>query len=174
MTPSQIFAVQFTMSFTIYALIARWYVAPVLRSMPLHDALIPLVFLQAFRHMGLVFLLPGFVGSELPPEFAIPTAYGDLATGVLALVSVVALRGRWAVALALVWITNTLGMLDFLYGNYQGARLGVRLGAAYYIPTIANPAMWVSHFMVLGMLLGRARAAHLEPDRGGATAALRG
>jgi hypothetical protein len=129
--------------------------------MPLRDALVPLLLLHAFRHMGLVFLLPNFVGSTLPAEFAIPTAYGDLLTGLLAILAVIALRGRWPFAIALAWIANTLGMVDFLYGFYQGTRLQVNLGAAYYIPTVVNPAMWVSHFMILAMLLRRAR----ERDR---------
>jgi hypothetical protein len=33
-----------------------------------------LLFLHAFRHMGLVFLVPTVVGSTLPELFAVPTA----------------------------------------------------------------------------------------------------
>lgn len=155
MTPVQIFGLQFSLSLTIYALIAKWYVAPRLAEMPLRNALIPLLLLHAFRHMGLVFLLPGFVGSTLPAAFALPTAYGDLLTGLLALAAVIALRRGWPMALALVWAANVVGTLDFVYGLYQGARLQVSLGAAYYIPTVVNPAMWVSHFMIFSMLLRR-------------------
>jgi hypothetical protein len=159
MTPLQIFAVQFALSLAVYALIARWYVAPRLAAMPLHDALVPLLLLHAFRHMGLVFLLPGFVGAPLPPEFALPTAYGDLATGLLSIVAVVALRQRWGIALALAWAANLLGAADFLYGFIQGARLEVNLGAAYYIPTVVNPAMWVSHALAFWLLARGARPA---------------
>ena len=59
----QIFGVQFVLSVIGYGLIAKWYVAPRLAAMPLHDALVPLLFLHAFRHLGLVFLVP----RSLPP-----------------------------------------------------------------------------------------------------------
>ncbi len=157
MTPVQIFGLQFCFSLTIYALIAKWYVAPRLASMPMHDALVPLLLLHAFRHLGLVFLLPGFVGSSLPPAFALPTAYGDLLTGVCALLAAVALRTRSPAGIALAWIANLVGALDFLYGFYQGTRLQVSLGAAYYIPVVVNPAMWVAHFMMFSMLIRHSR-----------------
>jgi len=155
MTPMQIFAVQFSLSLFLYALIARWYVVPRLAAMPLHDALVPLFLLHAFRHMGLVFLLPGFTGSPLPDEFALPTAYGDLLMGLLSIVTIFALRGRWPVAIGLAWLASAVGIVDFAWGNYMGIRHQVQLGAAYYIPTVVNPAMWVSHFLILMLLIRR-------------------
>jgi hypothetical protein len=153
MTPVQIFSLQFVLSVTVYAVIAAWYVVPRLNRLAVHDALIPLLLLHAFRHMGLVFLLPGFVGATLPAEFAVPTAYGDLATGLLAIAAAIALRYRWPLAILLAWLVNILGTADFLYGTYQGMRLQVPLGAAYYIPTVVNPAMWVAHFLMFAMLI---------------------
>jgi len=153
MTYLQIFLVQFTLSLVLYSLIAKWYIAPRLAKLPLHDALIPLLFLHAFRHMGLVFLVPTVVGSTLPELFAVPTAYGDLLTGLLALLAIVGLRGRWPGGIALAWLVNVIGILDFMWGNYQGLKFQVALGAAYYIPTVVNPAMWVAHFMMLWMLI---------------------
>lgn len=169
MDATQIFAVQFALSMTIYALIAKWFVAPRLARLALHDALVPLLFLHAFRHMGLVFLLPGVTGAVLPAAFAVPTAYGDLATGLLALLAILALRGRWPGALALAWLVNLVGLADFAWGNYQGLRLQVSLGAAYYIPVVVNPAMWVAHFLMIWMLVTRAG----RPGAAGATAARR-
>src|SRR6185503_7259360 len=43
----------------------------------------PLLLPHAFRHMGLVFLLPTVVRGALPPAFARPAAYGDLGAGLL-------------------------------------------------------------------------------------------
>ena len=149
----QIFFVQFSLSLLVYSLIAKWYVAPWLAKLPLHDALIPLLFLHAFRFLGLVFLLPGFVGPGLPEVFVVPTAYGDLLMSLLALLAIIALRSKWKAAIGLVWLANIVGVLDFIYGNYHGIRLEVQLGAAYYIPILANPAMWVSHFMIFWLLL---------------------
>jgi hypothetical protein len=163
MTPMQIFAVQFGLSLFVYALIAKWYVVPRLARMPLHDALIPLFLLHAFRHMGLVFLLPGFTGGALPEEFAVPTAYGDFLTGLLSILTIFALRGRWAAAIGLAWLANTVGILDFVWGNYTGIKHQVQLGAAYYIPTVINPAMWVSHFLILVLLVRRGGEKDYEP-----------
>jgi hypothetical protein len=109
--------------------------------LPLPDALISLLILHAFRHVGLVFLLPTVTGAALPSPFAVPTAYGDLLTGLLALVAIVALRGRWGAAIGLAWVANVVGTLDLLYGFSQGVRYRVALGATYYIPIVVNPAM---------------------------------
>lgn len=159
MTSFQIFGVQFLLSVIAYGLCARWYVAPRLARLPLHDALAPLVFLHAFRHLGMVFLVPAVVAPTLPSAFALPAAYGDLLAGVLALLAVVALRGRWPVAIVLVWVFNVLGTLDLLYAFYQGTSRGVgaHLGSAWYIPTFVVPALYVTHFMIFAMLLRRSR-----------------
>ncbi len=92
---SAIFGVQFLLSLIVYALIAKWYVAPWLAGKSVEQALVPLIFPHAFRHMGLLFLVPGVVAEPLPPEFADPAAYGDLASGLPAILALVALRGRW-------------------------------------------------------------------------------
>ena len=155
MSPSQIFALQFLLSLVIYGLIARWYVAPRLATLPLAGALTPLLFLHATRHLGMVFLVPAVVGGALPPEFAVPAAYGDLLAALLALLAIVALRARWPIALALVWLFSVVGTLDLLNALFQGNRLQVQLGAAYYIPTVAVPALLVTHAMIFVMLVTR-------------------
>ena len=63
----------------------------------------PLIFPHCFRYIGLVFLVSGVVASDMPQAFAVPAAYGDLLTTVLALIAVIALRAGWAIALLLVW-----------------------------------------------------------------------
>jgi hypothetical protein len=157
MSTQQIFGLQFLLSLVVYGLIARWYVAPRLRALPLASALMPLLFLHATRHLGMVFLVPSVVGPGLQPEFAVPAAYGDLLAALLALLALVALRARWPVALALVWVFNVVGALDLANALYRGARLGVSLGAAYYIPTFAVPALLVTHAMIFTILLRRSR-----------------
>jgi hypothetical protein len=157
MTTLQIFGMQFLLSLILYALIARWYLAPALAALPLASALTPLLFLHAFRHMGMVFLVPAVVGGALEPAFAIPAAYGDLLAALLALLAIVALRARWPAALALVWLFNVVGTLDLLNAVARGVRLGVSLGAAYYIPTFVVPALFVTHAMVFAMLVKRGR-----------------
>src|SRR5262249_51051401 len=141
----QIFGLQFFLSLLLYALIAKWFVAPHLALLPLPDALIPLFFLHAFRHLGMVFLVPAVVAPTLPPAFARPASYGALLAALLALVAIVALRARWSAAIPLAWIANVVGTLDLLYAFYQGISrdVGPHLGSAWYIPTFAVPALYV-------------------------------
>ncbi len=109
-----IFGVQFVLSLVVWALIAAWLLAPWLATKPRHEALFWLTLPHAFRHVGLVFLVPGVVAQPLPEAFANPAAYGDLLTAVLALLALVALRTRWAGALGLVWVFNIVGTVDLL------------------------------------------------------------
>ena len=155
----QIFGVQFLLSLIVYGILARWYVAPALARLPLYDALIPLLVPHAFRHLGLVFLVPAVVAPTLPPAFALPAAYGDLLAGLLALLAMVALRGRWAVAIALAWLANIVGALDLLHAFYRGIPLdaGRHMGSAWYIPTFIVPALFVTHFMIFALLFKRSR-----------------
>ncbi len=153
-----IFGLQFLLSLIVYALIAKWYVAPWLAGKPVEQALVPLIFPHAFRHMGLLFLVPGVVAEPLPPEFADPAAYGDLASGLLAILALIALRGGWKAALSLVWLFNVVGTVDLLYAVFGGFSVSAQenMGAAWYIPTFIVPALLVTHFMVFARLL-RAR-----------------
>jgi hypothetical protein len=59
--------------------------------------------LHSFRFFGLAFLLPGVAGPNLPGSFATFAAYGDFATGVLAILALVTVRIRplfWYFAVA--------------------------------------------------------------------------
>src|SRR5712691_11806755 len=116
MTTLQIFGLQFLLSLVVYGLIARWYVAPRLAALPLPSALSPLLFLHAFRHLGMVFLVP-----------------------------------------TVVCLFNIVGTIDLVNAFARGIRLNVSLGAAYYIPTFAVPALLVTHAMIFVMLVRRAR-----------------
>jgi len=155
MNAQQIFGLQFLLSLVLYSLLARWYVAPRLAPLPLASALTPLLFLHASRFLGMVFLVPSVTGGPLPPEFARAAAYGDLLAALLAFASIVALRAGSAIAIPLVWLFSLEGTLDLINALVQGLRHNVQLGAAYYIPTVAVPALFVTHAMIFTMLLTR-------------------
>jgi hypothetical protein len=153
MNAQQIFGLQFVLSLVLYGLLARWYVAPRLAPLPLASALMPLLVLHASRFLGMVFLVPSVAGGPLPSEFAVAAAYGDLLAALLAFASIAALRAGWAMAIPLVWLFNLEGTLDLINALAQGLRHQVQLGAAYYIPTVAVPALLVTHAMIFSMLL---------------------
>lgn len=150
-----IFGLQFALSLFVVALLARWYLAPWLAGMALEDALVPLLIPHAFRYVGLVFLVPGVTAASLPPGFAGPAAWGDVASGLLAILALVALRARWRIAVALVWLFGVFGTADLLYAVARGLAAGAQrdLGAAWYIPTFFVPVLLVTHAMIFTRLL---------------------
>lgn len=157
----EIFGVQFAGSLLVYALVARWYVAPRLAAMPLSAALQPLLLQHATRTLGMTLLVTAVVGPGVPRAFALQVAYGDLIAAVLALVSIAALRIRASYAFGLVWIFNIEGFIDLVNALTHGIRLNVAnapLGAAWYIPTYVVPALLVTHIMMFSMLLKRGPA----------------
>ncbi len=151
-----IFGLQFVLSLVVWGLIAKWLLAPWLENKSPNEAFFWLTLPHAFRYMGMVFLVPGVVARPLPGAFAIPAAYGDLVTGLLALLALIALRTGWARALALVWLFNIVGTVDLLNALRQ-ASVVTDFGAAWYIPTLFVPLLLVTHIMIFARLLRRAR-----------------
>ena len=151
-----IFGLQFLMSLVVWGMLAKWLVTPWLENKSRHEALFWLTVPHAFRHVGMVFLVPGVVAQPLPSSFANPAAYGDLATGVLAFLALIALRTGWGGALATVWLFNTVGTVDLL-NALRHVNVAPSFGAAWYIPTFLVPLLLVTHFMIFARLLRRGR-----------------
>jgi len=162
MPPIVLFSVQFTLSLAIYALIGFWYVAPRLARMSTAQALVPLLWVHAFRVIGGAILAPGSVDAAVPEAFRVMIGYGDLATAALALVALIALRARVSGALALVWLTLLVGMGDTINAIIQSLRDNVfiyPLGLNWVIVCIYVPALLVSSLLIFMQLLGRQPAA---------------
>ena len=158
MGPLEIFGLQLVLSLVTYALIAKWYVATWLAKQPIQQALIPLIFPHALRHLGLMFLVPGVVAAPPPSFFAYTAAYGDLLSGLLALLALVALRRDAGLALPLVWVFNVVGTLDLLNALRQAEAVPT-LGATWYIPTFFVPLLLVTPAMIFARLLRRGQPA---------------
>src|SRR6266487_5426384 len=112
MEPMVLFGIQFTLSLVAFTFIAFWYVVPRLSGLPRETALLPLLWIHAFRIVGGTILAPGAVDARVPMDFRVMIGYGDLATALLALLALLALRPRFPGAIALVWLCITVGMLD--------------------------------------------------------------
>jgi hypothetical protein len=149
-----IFGLQFVASIVVFSLLARWELAPRLANLSTTEALFWLTLPHAFRHIGMVFLVPGVVYQPLPNDFALPAAYGDLVTGLLALFAMLALRSRWAVAIPAVWLFSVVGSLDLL-NALRHVDVAQNFGAAWYIPTFLVPLLLVTHYMIFARLLKR-------------------
>lgn len=169
MNPTLIFATQIVVNLSIFGLIARWYIQPALDRRPFVAALTPLLLVHMLRTLGLVFLVPGPLGAALPEEFATNAALGDLFTAILAFASLVALRNGWRGTRILLWIFSIFGIFDLLNGFAHGisADLVGRyvLGPLWFIPTVLVPILFVTHALVIGLLLARRNEA-IEPNGG--------
>jgi len=164
METQQIFVLQFVLSLIAWAVVAKWTFAPQLARMAPAMALFWLTIPHAFRHVGMVFIVPGVVAHELPAGFAVAAAYGDLATGVLALAALVLLQAKWSGAIGLVWLFNIVGTLD-LANALRHVDVVSGFGAVWYIPTMLVPLLLVTHFMMFARLVrGSGEGGWYETD----------
>jgi hypothetical protein len=149
MPPAFIFTLHLGLGYVPWLLCFRAYVWPRLRSMDAVAAHRAIATLHSFRFFGLVFLLPGVVGPQLPAGFATFAAYGDLATGVLAMLALLTIRTRplfWLFTVAF----NVVGVVDLVGDYYHGVTLNLpalsgELGAAYAIPILYVPLLMITH-----------------------------
>ena len=95
MSTETIFQLHLVLGYVACLLCFSVYVLPKLRwSMDRLEAHRVIATLHSFRFFGLVFILPGVVGPNLPASFATFAAYGDLATGLLAMLALLTVRIR--------------------------------------------------------------------------------
>jgi hypothetical protein len=172
MSPQIIFQLQLVLGYVAWLLCFRAYFSPKLTSMNRVQAQRAIATLHSFRFFGLVFILPGIVGPNLPASFATFAAYWDLATGILALLALLTVRIRplfWLFVIAF----NLLGTLDLVVDYYHAIKVGLpalagQLGATYVIPVIYVPLLMITHIVAFYLLLrpqhDAARALVTDPD----------
>jgi hypothetical protein len=164
MSPEIIFQIHLVLGYVAWLLCFGTYVWPKLRSMDEVEAQRAIATLHSFRFFGLVFMLPGVVGPDLPASFATFAAYGDFATGVLAMLALVTVRIRslfWPFVVAF----NLVGIADLVVDYYHAIETGLpamagQFGAMYAIPIIYVPTLMITHVAALYLLL-RPRAAQV-------------
>jgi hypothetical protein len=169
MSPETLFRTHLVLGYVVWLLCFGAYVLPRLKSIERFEAHRAIATLHSFRFFGLVFILPGVVGLRLPADFAVVAAYGDFATGVLAMLALVSVRIR-----PLFWIFvvafNVVGMADLAVDYYDAIQAGLpalagELGAAYVIPILYVPLLVITHFTAFYLLLRpqpKAAAARLS------------
>src|ERR1700704_999792 len=94
MSPEILFQTHLVLGYVAWLLCFGVYIWPRLKAMNHFEAQRAIATLHSFRFFGLVFVLPGVVGPNLPGGFATFAAYGDFATGVLALLALLTVRMR--------------------------------------------------------------------------------
>jgi hypothetical protein len=157
MSPENIFNVHLVLGYVAWLLCYRVYIWPRLRSMDRVEAQRAIATLHSFRFFGLIFVLPGVVGPHLPGGFAAFAAYGDFATGVLAILALLTVRARplfWLFVVAF----NLVGVADLFLDYYKAVQANLpavagELGSTYAIPIIYVPLLMITHFAAFYMLV---------------------
>ena len=166
MSPQIIFQLHLVLGYVAWLLCFRAYLWPGLKAMDRVEAQRAIATLHSFRFFGLVFILPGVIGPNLPASFATFAAYWDFATGILALLALLAVRIRplfWTFVVAF----NLVGMIDLILDYYHATRVGLpalagQLGATYVIPVIYVPLLMITHITAFYLLV---RAPRLQAAR---------
>ena len=161
MSPAAVFQIHLVLGYVPWLLCFGAYVWPRLKAMDQVEAQRAIATLHSFRFFGLVFIVPGVVGPDLPAGFATFAAYGDFATGVLAIVALLTVSIRpffWLFVVAF----NLVGAVDIIVDYYHGNEVGLpalagELGVTYAIPIIYVPVLMITHVAAV-YLLARAQA----------------
>jgi hypothetical protein len=157
MSPLIVFRTQLVLGYVAWLLCFGVYIWPRLKSIDTVEAHRAIATLHSFRFFGLVFIVPGVVGSALPASFATDAAYWDFATGLLAMLALLTVRMRPLFWLFVVGF-NLVGFVDLVRDYYHAIQANVpamagALGAAYAIPVIYVPLLMITHIVALYLLL---------------------
>ena len=157
MSTATIFTIQLVLGYVPWLLYLSAYIWPRFKAMDRFEVHRAIATLHSFRFFGLVFLVPGVVGPNLPADFAAFAAYGDFATGVLAMLALLTTRTR-----ALFWLFvvafNVAGTVDIVVDYFHGYQLGLadlagQLGAGYEIVMIYVPLLMITHVVAFYSVL---------------------
>ena len=163
MSTETVFRIHLVFGYVAWLLCFGVYILPWLRSMERFEAHRVIATLHSFRFFGLVFIVPGVAGN-LPAGFAEGAAYGDFATGVLAMLALATARIRplfWTFVVGF----NVVGISDILNDYYHAVSINLAatagdLGALYAIPIIYVPILMITHIVALVWLFRPQPAAH--------------
>ncbi len=103
----------------------NWWIKPRIANLSLQDALLPFVFLNTFRYLGLSFMAKEQFYSGFPSEFLNTVGIWDLSTAILAIITAIALKSKWKFSIPLVWIFNLVGFTDLItaFPQFFGLKL---------------------------------------------------
>jgi hypothetical protein len=157
MSTENLFRIHLVLGYVAWLLCFGAYIWPRLKSMDQIQAHRAIATLHSFRFFGLVFILPGVVSPDLPAGFAVFAAWGDFATGVLALLALLTVRIRplfWLFVVAF----NLMGIVDLIVDYYDAIQVGLPahaewLAATYAIPIIYVPLLMITHIAAFYFLV---------------------
>lgn len=145
-------------SFLIYILAAVWYVGPWIGRRSIVDALSVLVWVHAFRYIALEIFSAQQFGWDIPDNVANQIIYGDVASTVIAIFAIIALKYRMTIARWVVWVLVAVTVVDLANAGIQGATnelFEVTFGVPWLILIFYVPALWVTAAMIAWQLISR-------------------
>jgi hypothetical protein len=134
----------------------KYWIQPKISRLSLHEALLPFVFLNTFRYLGLSFMAKEQFYDGFPTEFLTTVGLWDLATAILAIITTVALKTKWKFAIPLVWIFNIVGFADLVtaFPQFFGLELyNQNLGFIWLTFITYGLVAFMSHIYIFYRLL---------------------
>jgi hypothetical protein len=170
MPAETLFRIHLVFGYVAWLLCFGTYIWPRLKMADRVEAHRVIATLHSFRFFGLVFILPGVVSPDLPASWSTFAAYGDFATGLLAILALVTVWIRAAFWLFVVAF-NIVGTADLIGDYYQAIRLNLPaeaglFGATYWIPIIYVPLLMITHVAAFYLLV-RPRFTAAKAHAGG-------
>ncbi len=163
--PEAVFLVHLVLGYTAWTLCFRAYLWPRLAALEPTGAQRAIASLHSFRFFGLAFLLPGFVGPNLPAGFGQVAAYGVLAILALLTFRMRPLFWLFVVAFNLVGVSDLV--LDYAHAiQFHVPEAAGELGAAYAIPVLYVPLLMITHVAALSLLVRQVSIARRGPRAG--------
>jgi len=146
------------LSFVMFAIMAAWYVVPWLAARPRAEALVPLLWVHAFRHVALQIYSAQHTGFAVSDGVRDRIAAGDVVGMILAMVSIVALHDRARIAPVLIWVFVAETVYDLVDSTIAGVReqlFASASGVTWLILTFYVPLLWVSLALIVWQLYAR-------------------
>ena len=134
----------------------RYWIQPKISKLSIHEALLPFVFLNTFRYLGLSFMAKEQFYDGFPTDFLTTVGLWDLTTAILAIITTVALKTKWKFAIPLVWIFNIVGFADLItaFPQFFGLELyNQNLGFIWLMFVTYGLTTFMSHIYIFYRLL---------------------
>jgi len=153
-------------SLFVYALLAKWYVAPWLSTLKRADAIIALLWVHVFRYVALMIFSAQRDGFPISDDGLFDIVIGDVVGAAIALVAIFALRYRMRLGVALAWLLAAETIFDTVTNIRGGMRehlMGAASGTTWLVLAFYVPLIMVSVVLLLWQLSARHGEA-LDPE----------
>lgn len=133
----------------------KYWIQPKISKLSIYDALLPFVFLNTFRYLGLSFMAKEQFYDGFPTEFLTTVGLLDLTTAILAIFTTIALKSKWRFVMPLVWIFNIVGFGDLItaFPQFFGLKLyNQNLGFIWLMFVTYGLTTFMSHIYIFYLL----------------------